>query len=117
MPGLQYVILRHQDVAEPHYDLMFETLPGSGLATWRSPYWPITSTVPVQRLKEHRRLFLDFQGELSAHRGRVYQIARGECAVEVGESAVWTVQLLTGAPPAKLIFRQVQAEHWEVEPG
>ena len=33
MPPLRYVILWHDGVAEPHFDLMFETLPGSALAT------------------------------------------------------------------------------------
>ena len=41
MPPLRYVILWHDGVAEPHFDLMFETLPGSALATWRSPRWPV----------------------------------------------------------------------------
>ena len=41
MAPLQYVILRHEEIAEPHFDLMFETLPGSELATWQAERWPI----------------------------------------------------------------------------
>src|SRR5213082_3244834 len=101
MAALQYVILRHDGIDEPHYDLMFETYPGSQLSTWRSAQWPISEATPLSRLKDHRRLFLNFEGELSGQRGYVSQIARGECEVEVGESAVWMIQILTGIPPQR----------------
>ena len=117
MRPLQFVILRHEEVAEPHFDLMFETLPGSGLATWRSPVWPIEETIELVRLKEHRRAFLDFQGELTGHRGRVYPLARGTCEVTIGENAIWTIRLLSGTPPGGLVLRPVNAERWEGSPA
>jgi hypothetical protein len=55
---LRYVILHHGGIADPHFDLMFETLPGSDLATWRSQAWPIEEPTPLTRLKDHRRLYL-----------------------------------------------------------
>src|SRR5437870_3654302 len=51
----RYTILWHHDINEPHYDLMFETMPRSDLATWRSPTWPIESRIELTRLKDHRR--------------------------------------------------------------
>ena len=57
-PPLRYVILWHDGVPEPHFDLMFETLPGSALSTWRSPRWPVESPTPAARLKDHRRAYL-----------------------------------------------------------
>ena len=42
-PSLRYVVLRQDGINEPHFDLMIETAPGSHLATWRSPVWPIES--------------------------------------------------------------------------
>ncbi|HWE03417.1 MAG TPA: hypothetical protein VG326_13510 [Tepidisphaeraceae bacterium] len=117
MNVLQYVILRHENIAEPHYDLMFETLPGSQLATWRADSWPIERKIAVTRLRDHRRAYLEFEGEIAGHQGRVYQIARGTCEVEVGENAIWSISILTGAPPQVLVIRQIHAENWDAAPG
>ena len=114
---LRYAILRHEGIPEPHYDLMFETLPGLALSTWRSAAWPIEAPTPVRRLKDHRPAFLEFEGELTGHRGHVARVAGGACAVEIGEGAVWTVSLLTGAPPQSLVLRQIEGEAWEARPS
>jgi hypothetical protein len=103
-------------VDEPHFDLMFETLPGSMLATWRSEAWPIERGTALTRLRDHRRLYLDYEGQLSGQRGTVYRVAEGNCEVEVGENAVWTIRLLSGAAPRELLFRQISAEQWEAQP-
>ena len=113
---LRYVILWHDGIREPHYDLMFETLPGSALATWRSPRWPVEASTAVARLKDHRRAYLDYEGELTERRGRVTRVAAGRCEVEVGENAVWTVTLLDGSPPGRVTFRPLQGDTWEACP-
>ena len=113
---MHYVVLHHTGIPEVHYDVMFETLPGSDLATWRSPFWPIRAPVPLYRLKDHRRVYLDYVGELSGHRGRVDQVAKGECAVEVGEGSVWKIEILTGATPQRLLLTHIVAAQWRGEP-
>jgi hypothetical protein len=113
---LRYVILHHEGIAEPHFDLMFETLPGSALATWRSPRWPVEAATLLQRLKDHRRVYLDFEGELSGHRGRVTRVATGECEVEIGENAVWTIGLLSGTPSQTLTLKWKTGDTWEAQP-
>lgn len=113
MRPLQYVILRHEEIEHPHFDLMFETLPGSDLATWRSGCWPLQPATPLQRLKDHRRAFLSFQGQLTGGRGRVYPVAQGQCALTVGEDAVWTIKLLDDWAPQTLQLRQLAGEVWE----
>ena len=65
-----YTILWHDGVREPHFDLMFETFPGSPLATWRVPLWPVESPTAATRLKDHRREYLEYEGELTERRGR-----------------------------------------------
>jgi hypothetical protein len=117
MPPLRYAVLHHCHVDEPHYDLMFETLTGSVLATWRSAAWPIEAIAPLRRLRDHRRLYLDYEGDLSDGRGTVSRIAEGNCEVEIGENAAWTIRLLTGAPAQKLIFRQCGGDQWQAEPA
>jgi hypothetical protein len=113
MRRLQYVILHHEGIPEPHFDLMFETLPGSELATWRSPVWPMESPVELTRLKDHRRTYLDYEGDLSNHRGRVHRVAQGKCEIEIAENAVWTFRFLTGSPHGTITIRQIENERWE----
>jgi hypothetical protein len=120
MPPLRYVILWHDGVDEPHFDLMFETLPGSALATWRSPRWPVEGPTVVTRLKDHRRAYLEYEGELSERRGRVERVATGTCVVEVGEGSVWRVTLLTGTRPQQFALRALDTaaqQSWEIAPA
>ena len=110
---LRYVVLRHSDVSEPHFDLMFETLPGSMLATWRFPHWPSDTPAQITRLRDHRRLYLEYEGTLTDQRGSVHRVADGTCSVDIGESSVWTIKLLSGCPPQTLIFRKIEDQQWE----
>jgi hypothetical protein len=113
----RYVILWHHDVGEPHYDLMFETYPRSDLATWRSPRWPIESEVEIVRLKDHRRFYLEYEGDLTDRRGRVDRVAGGDCELDIGEGGVWTIRLITGASPATFTLRLIGGEQWVAEPA
>ena len=117
MSPLRYVILHHTDVSEPHFDLMFETLPGSMLATWRSSTWPIEAPTDLTRLREHRRLYLEYEGDLTDQRGTVLRVAEGTCEVEVGEDAIWTIRLLTGAPSQTLVLRPLTSPRWQAAPA
>jgi hypothetical protein len=117
MQSLGYVVLRHTDTGGAHFDLMFETLPGSMLATWRSDSWPIEACTELKRLRDHRRLYLEYEGEIGGQRGMVLRIAEGRCEVEVGQDAVWTIRLLSGAPPQRLVFRQISGDRWDAEPA
>jgi hypothetical protein len=109
---LRYVILWHHDIPEPHYDLMFETFTGSDLATWRSSVWPIESPTPLIRLRDHRRAFLIYEGQLTSQRGNVQRVATGDCELQIGQDAVWEIKLLSGAPPITLLIRQIDGENW-----
>ena len=108
---LRYAVLWHNEIAEPHYDFLVETFPGSDLATWRSPAWPIEQPTVLKRLKDHRRIYLDYQGDLAGQRGRVERVAEGTCAVDIGEGALWMIELFNS--PTQLIFRQIQGYEWE----
>jgi len=112
MPSLRYAILRHDGIADPHFDLMFETYPGSALATWRSPVWPIESPVELTRLKDHRREYLQFEGEISGNRGNVSRVDDGACEVRVGENNVWQITFANNSRIRTLILSLKTGNTW-----
>lgn len=115
--ALRYAILHHTGVPEPHFDLLFETYPGSDLTTWRSPVWPILGRATITRLKAHRWLYLDYEGEVSQRRGRVERVAAGTCDVEVGPENQWTITLMSGSSPITLSVHPVVDDQWEAVGG
>ena len=108
---LQFVVLWHSGIAEPHFDLMFETFAGSELAAWRSSVWPIEKRVSITRMKDHRRAYLQFEGELTQRRGRVERVGGGLCEVVIGENSVWRIGLAGSGDV--LEFRLIEGENWE----
>jgi hypothetical protein len=92
---LRYVVLRHDGIDQPHFDLMFETFEGSALATWRSDEWPITSTTRTERIGDHRRDYLDYEGPLSGNRGFVRRVDAGTHVLRQLETG-WEIALANG---------------------
>src|SRR5947209_2180738 len=88
-PALRYVVLRHEGIDDPHFDLMFETSSGSALATWRSPQWPIERETILTRLADHRREYLDYEGPVSGGRGHVRRITSGFYRLERRDESNW----------------------------
>ncbi len=86
------MVLRHEGVAKPHFDLMFQTSPGSKLATWRVERWPISRAISLEKLPDHRQAYLTFEGEISGNRGNVRRVEQGICAVEQSDRR-WTIRL------------------------
>jgi hypothetical protein len=52
-----------------HYDLMLEY--GDGLRTWRLVNTAFQAFQIARQIKDHRKTYLDFEGEVSGERGRV----------------------------------------------
>ena len=105
---LRFVILHHTDYGQPHYDLMFETEPGSALATYRLPTWPITGPTHIEKLTEHRRDYLDYQGPVSNNRGQVRRLASG--AITINQPVV--ILGVLGA------FKLTETNgRWQIEPA
>jgi len=77
----RFVILRHETPPgyerPAHFDLLLEW--GDTLRTWALPAFPTPGVVlPCKELAPHRREYLDYEGEISAGRGSVTQVASGE---------------------------------------
>jgi len=83
---LRYVVLRHEGVPEPHFDLMVETQPGSALWTWRLGEWPPSVGAKLHELGDHRREYLDYEGPVSFDRGWVTRVSNGLCNLAISPS-------------------------------
>ncbi|HEV8607455.1 MAG TPA: hypothetical protein VGQ99_19120 [Tepidisphaeraceae bacterium] len=94
--SLRYVVLRHEEVDSPHFDLMFETRPGSDLATWRVNEWPITAATEFTPLRPHRRAYLQYEGQISGDRGQVHRVHEGNHWVEEDAADSLTMRLENG---------------------
>ena len=83
MTGRRFVVLRHDGVALPHFDLLFEWEPGEPLTSFRCPAWPPRVGDRWEEAAEHRRVYLTYEGDLSGGRGVVRRVAAGTIAHEV----------------------------------
>ena len=93
--ALRYVVLRHEGGVGPaHFDVMIEREPGGKLRTWRAGSWPIGNGDNLEVIGDHRREYLEFEGEISGGRGFVKRVAEGVC--EVAEDGAGVVVTLRG---------------------
>ncbi len=90
-----FVLLQHDppDAGQPpHWDFLIEVAGRELLPTWRLAANPLASPGPIaaERIADHRRLYLDYEGEIGGGRGRVRRLDHGECQIEVltGDEAV-----------------------------
>jgi len=111
-PPLRYAVLRHDGIDAPHFDLLFETAPGSMLQTWRLATWPVNEPQEVTRLRDHRPAFLTFQGALTGDRGEVMRIEEGTCTFE--ETARRLVVRLMPSLQRLLFEQDAAADSWHV---
>jgi hypothetical protein len=91
----RYVVLRHEGVAEPHFDLMVERDVGGALITARLKDWPPQAPTRIEPLRDHRRAYLDYEGPVSNGRGHVKRIEEGACDVEIADGVV-TIRFQSG---------------------
>lgn len=97
-PLLAFAALHHSGVEETHYDLLFESAPGSSLVTFRLAEWPLSKDQTVKKLKDHRPLYLTFEGTIpGGDRGRVDRVAEGQIAVTGGPGG-WEIRHADGRP-------------------
>jgi hypothetical protein len=109
---LRYVILHHTGFGEPHYDLMFESAPGSTLMTWRATDWPLAEGDEITPISDHRREYLAYEGPLTNNRGQVRRIATGTCEISSTPSQ-FTLNLLS-PDPQLILLAHLHENHWRV---
>jgi hypothetical protein len=90
---MKFVIHRHHTVPD-HYDLMFED--GDRLATFRleaKDMAPLLAgdAVILERIHDHDRRYLSYEGPISCDRGRIELFDRGSCRKDGGDWSSCTV--------------------------
>ena len=100
----RYVVLEH-DWPSPHFDLLLEA--GNVLRAWRLATPPVVGANAAEANFDHRRIYLDYEGEVSGGRGTVrrwdagtfewVEDAPGRAVVELrGEKLAGRVELRYG---------------------
>lgn len=74
--ALRFVILEHTVNGAAHFDLMMEVEGEERLFTLQLKNWPPPSK--FVELEPHRRIYLDYEGEVSGGRGSVKRVMQGE---------------------------------------
>lgn len=92
----RFVILRHEmppgSPRVSHWDLMLEG--EDALHTWALNEQPsIGSRQFVDRIADHRKAYLEYEGPVSADRGRVTRWEHGRQFVETSSESLWVARL------------------------
>ncbi|MEP0845574.1 MAG: hypothetical protein HRF50_02000 [Phycisphaerae bacterium] len=95
---MQFALLEHSTDQGTHWDLLIEQPGGETLATWRLSTDPTAATTPIpaQRIQDHRRIYLTFEGPLAGGRGEVRRLDAGK-AEWLERTAERTAMRLHGA--------------------
>ena len=89
---MRFVVLHHRETESPHFDLLIEPEAGSAnLWTWRCPQWPPEVGDELHRLRDHRRLYLSYEGQISGERGTVSRVEEGDCVIDQSEPGVLSI--------------------------
>jgi hypothetical protein len=117
--GRQTVLLHHElPDGTSHYDWMLELEPEAALTSFRAgcriDRLRPGQRVDVERVADHRRAYLDLEGEVAGGRGRVSRVARGRIlalqatADACGVLVAWE----QGGPPHQLVICRAQGSRW-----
>jgi hypothetical protein len=127
MSQLHYVILHHEGIGLPHFDLMFELEPGAALSTWRCEQWPVRDRIRITRLLDHRRDYLEYEGPISGGRGHVRRVASGQYLLRSDIDPIdpdrlnWEMRFQEPATPQGVLIRRWldsnRQECWDITPS
>lgn len=76
---MRFVILAHSVSGQTHWDLLLEVPGRERLRTIQMQRWALDvgASAESRELAPHRRIYLEYEGEISAGRGRVERIDEG----------------------------------------
>lgn len=111
-----FVILAHHGGGADHFDLMLDT--GEVLRTWQVEVCPFElgagQTTVGRELPDHRRAYLNYEGEISRGRGHVHRIAAGRYELMRDTSERLIVSLVAEATGTFQLDRENSADTWRL---
>lgn len=74
-----FALLEHTTHDGVHWDLLIARPGEERLATWRLATNPLTAktAIPAERIADHRRIYLEYEGAVRGDRGAVRRLDRG----------------------------------------
>lgn len=90
-----FILLEHRAPDGLHWDFMIELAGQETLATWRLAANPIgqAGAIDAKRIGDHRRAYLEFEGDIGQGRGVVQRIDRGESQVRAEQDSGFLTEL------------------------
>jgi hypothetical protein len=111
-----FVIQFHSRKEGDHFDLMIEE--GAALATFSLSCRPdelaAGAAITATHLADHRREYLQYEGEISGGRGSVEIVDRGTCTGEFAADC-WTFTLEGRYGTASYTLTRLEAGGWRLE--
>jgi DNA polymerase Ligase (LigD) len=101
----RFVLLEHRWDGV-HWDFMLEH--GEVLRTWAIDAPVVADAdLPARALPDHRRIYLEFEGDVSGNRGTVRRVAEGSYTAEVWEEGRVRIRLHGSQLVGEVEMRQV----------
>ncbi|MBL9031995.1 MAG: hypothetical protein JNM80_09850 [Phycisphaerae bacterium] len=101
-----------------HYDWLVERAPGAALMAFRVRDWIDGALGPgfeAEAMPDHRRDYLDYEGEVSGGRGRVERVAIGEMRIAADGFERVVIEGSLGAVRGRFEGRRIEDDRWWFE--
>lgn len=109
----RFTISRHTGSKEgDHYDLMIEE--GEALKTWRIATPSFQAPQAARQIKDHRKLYLEYEGEISDKRGTVRIWDTGVYAVDVWDENRIQIAVVGRVLRTRLRLERGKEDAWTV---
>jgi hypothetical protein len=109
----RFCIAHHTGSSEgDHFDLMLEF--GETLRTWRLSGTHFEAQQTARQIREHRKKYLEYEGEVSGGRGNVKIWDKGTYAVDLWGDKVIQISLLGTTLQIRLRLELHKGEEWTI---
>lgn len=128
MHALRTAVLEHTTDQGVHHDWLIQdpTLPDPNAPQARlwtarvlpPPWqWPELGRFELEVIPPHRRIYLDYQGPIANHRGRVTRVAQGQCVPRLWSRDRIVIDLRIYETAQMLDLRRLADARWLADTG
>lgn len=109
----RFVIQQHNQKDNVHFDLMLEF--SNTLKTWRIPQPPDKLPQTLEQIQDHRKTYLDYEGEISGKRGFVTIWDKGEYQILLWSGSFIDIEVFGIKLHSHYHLRLIQSPYWVLE--